>query len=175
MVAVFLVEGFELVEAMGTVDILRRAKIEVDTISLFNEEEVLSSSDVKVIVDKKMKDIDIKEYDTLVLPGGPGVCRYFDSKELMEILVEYNKKGKKLAAICAAPSIFEKIGVLDGKKATSYPNFLQKTTNKKVEKDDNILTARAMAYTLDFGLELIEMIKGKNKKQKIYDSIIGIK
>ncbi len=174
MVAVFLVEGFELVEAMGTVDILRRAKIDVDTISIFNEDEVLSSSNVRVLVDKKMKDINIQNYEVLVLPGGPGTSKYLESKELLNTIKKNNKEGKKLAAICAAPSIFEKVGILENKKATSYPGFLQILSNETVVKDDNILTAKAVAYSLDFALELVEMIKGKELKDKLYDSIRGI-
>ncbi|MGO1470554.1 MAG: DJ-1/PfpI family protein, partial [Tissierella sp.] len=103
-IMVFLAEGFEEVEALTVVDYLRRVDIEVDTVSITKEKNVKGAHGIEVVGDKLLKDLNIDEYTGLVIPGGlPGATNLRDSKELIEIVEDFNKKEKLIAAICAGP------------------------------------------------------------------------
>ncbi|WP_067139267.1 DJ-1 family glyoxalase III [Oceanivirga salmonicida] len=178
-VVMTLVKDFELLEAVGSIDMLRRADIDLDIVSVFNEDIVMSYHNVGLTVDKKMKDIDLNSYDMLILPGGAGTVNYFNSKELMQVVKEYNKENKYLAAICAAPSVLAKNGVLNGKNVTAFPSVISdlekanaNVINKGVVVDGKIITGQSAAYSIDFGLTLVETILGKEKRIEIEKSII---
>ena len=123
-VALFLAEGFEEIEALGTVDILRRAKIDIVTISITDNNVVTCAHNIPVTADKKFNDIDFTNFDMLVLPGGmPGAKHLNEHEDLKNLISDFNSKGKLIAAICAAPMVLGGLGVLDGKRATCYPGF----------------------------------------------------
>ena len=114
-VAVFLADGFGEVEAIAPIDLLRRAEIEVDIVSLTDESLVTSARKVKVVADKVINEINFDKYDMLILPGGPGHENYFKSQLLLDKVLEFSKdtKNKKVGAICAAPLILSKLGILE--------------------------------------------------------------
>ena len=180
-VAVFLADGFEEVEAIAPIDLLRRAEIEVDTVSLTDENFVQSARKVKVVADKVISEIDFDKYDMLVLPGGPGHKNYFKSQLLLDKVLEFSKdtKNKKVGAICAAPLILSKLGILENKKAICFPacesNLLAGNpilTHEKVVVDGNIVTSRSAGTAIDFALEVISQLLGNEKSKEVKDEIV---
>ena len=124
-VALFVENGSEELELIAPLDILRRANIHVDLISANNEDYITSSHDVKIIVDKKIDDIDnILDYDAIVIPGGmPGSTLLRDNEKIIKFYQEMYKANKLVAAICAAPIVLSKAGFIEDKEVTSYPGF----------------------------------------------------
>lgn len=156
----FLTEGFELVEALAVVDVLRRASIEVVTVSIMDKKNVLSAQNVEVVADTMFADNDYKDADVLFLPGGPGTKGLEAHAGLAHTLKMHYAAGKKLAAICAAPSVFGHLGFLEGKKATCFPGFENELkgaqfVQERVVWDGNIVTSRGMGTAIDLGLSLV--------------------
>ena len=180
-VAVFLADGFEEVEAIAPIDLLRRAEIEVDTVSLTDENFVQSARKVKVVADKVISEIDFDKYDMLVLPGGPGHTNHPKSQLLLDKVLEFSKdtKNKKVGAICAAPLILSELGILENKKAICFParesNLLAGNpilTHEKVVVDENIVTSRSAGTAIDFALEIISQLLGNEKSREVKDEIV---
>lgn len=175
MVNVFLAEGFEEIEALTVVDILRRADITVNTVSI-GEICVTGAHGITVTADKKITECE--ECDMVVLPGGlPGVNNLENSPLLTNILLKQNKAQKYIAAICAAPMILGKLGMLKNKNAVSYPGF-EKYFEGGNAKDDNvcvdghIITSRGMGTALEFAYEIVSILKDRETAQKIKSGII---
>lgn len=171
-VIAFLAEGFEDIELVGTVDLLRRAGVTVELVSITDKKEVKAGLGHIIITDKTIKEVNIDDYDMLFLPGGKGVQALDNNEFVRESIQKLNDNGKYITAICAAPLIFGKLGILDGKKFTCYPEFEQfmpKGIYRKVGvvKDGNIITGRGVGYVFDFALKLIEVLEGKEVKDKI--------
>ncbi|MCR5394656.1 MAG: DJ-1/PfpI family protein [Bacteroidales bacterium] len=125
-VYILLAPGFEIAEAMLPLDILRRAKIETKTVSIDNQPTVPASNGTVVVADQLMSDTDFNDGSMLFLPGGmPGSNNLRDSKEVAEVIMKYHKEGKWLTAVCAAPMVFGRMGILEGEKATCFPGFEQ--------------------------------------------------
>lgn len=177
MVYAFLADGFEEVEALMVVDILRRADIETVMVSIKDEYEVKSSHNVVVKADSLIKDIDFDKAELIFLPGGiPGTPNLAKCEKLVKNIMDFNEKGKRIAAICAAPSILGELGILEGKVASCYPGFeeyLKGATYKreKVITDGNITTSRGLGSALDLGLELVTLLKNKEESDMIAEKI----
>ena len=177
-VYVFLTTGFEEIEALTVVDLLRRANIEVDTVSLTKEKEVMGARRIPVIADKLFDEASYNEDDMLVLPGGsPGWMNLEKDEKLMKLVDEFAAWGRKISAICGAPSILGRRGILDGKVATVYPGMDDelkgaKVTHDEVAKDGNIITSRGLGTAIPFSLALIEEILDKDTAKKISDSVV---
>ncbi len=177
-VALFLADGFEEIEALGTVDVLRRAKIEVDTISITNKKEVQGAHGIAVLADKTFDEIDFLQYETIVLPGGmPGAKNLNEHAELKKQIVEFVDKKKNVAAICAAPLVLGGLRLLDGKEATCYPGFEPeligaKITNDSVTVADNITTGKGPGFVFDFALQLVESIAGKATRNEVEKGLL---
>ena len=167
----FLTDGFEETEAVTTIDILRRGGVEVVTVSLTNKETVIGKHNIIVHADVIFDDIEDRDsFDMLVIPGG--TLDYTGHKGLLELVRKYDSNKKKLAAICAAPAVFGKAGILKGKKAVCYPGVESWLTgaimgNDIVETDGHITTAKGPAVSVFFALRLLEIIKGKEIADKI--------
>lgn len=164
-VCTFLTDGFETVECLAVVDILRRAGIDVDTISITGKKEVVSAQGVTVIADYLFGSYEFDGEETLFLPGGPGTKNYFDRKVLLNLLKEHFERNGRLVAICAAPSVFGKLGFLKGRKAVCFPGYedsLEGATclgdSVNVVTDGNITTSRGMGTSIDLGLELVKLL-----------------
>lgn len=162
-VAVLLAEGFETVEALTTVDILRRAKVCCDTFGT-KAIEVTTSHNVVMKADKVLND-EIYDYDMVVLPGGmPGSTNLRDDNYVNEIVKKFYDDGKFVAAICAGPITLGKLGITNGKNATCYPGFedqLEGCNYKEelVVVDGNIITGRGPAAAIPFAFEILNHVK----------------
>lgn len=177
-VYVFLADGLEMIEGLTVVDIMRRAKIDVVTVSIKNTKEVVSSHNVTMLADQTFADTDFSDADMLVLPGGmPGTTNLGSYEPLVNLLKSFYEKGGKIAAICAAPSVFGKLGFLNGKKATSYPGFEQELfgaeiVTEPVVTDGNVTTSRGMGTAIEFALTLVAQLLDSEIAEKIAKSII---
>lgn len=178
-VAVFLADGLEECEGLIVVDLLRRAKITVDTISIMGKKNILSSHNISLEADLLFDEADLYSYDALFLPGGlVGSQNLSKHDRLLSLINDYYKSQKYVTAICAAPFIFAKLGILKNKNATSYPSFKTKILNgganyieKKVVKDGNIITSMGLGCAFLFAGTLIEALDSKETAQNILDSI----
>jgi DJ-1 family protein len=177
-VLIFLVDGFEEIEAMAPIDLLRRAGIIVDTVSINEDNQVTSSRKIRVLTDKTIDEINFENYEMIVLPGGPGTENYMKSEKLLEKLKEFSI-NRKLGAICAAPTILSALGILNGKQAICFPacepDLIKDgaiIVNQNVVKDNNIITSRGAGTAIDFSLALIEELLGKNKSHEIRKEIL---
>lgn len=164
---VFLADGFEEVEALATVDVLRRCGIEVQTVSISYSEEVTGAHGIIVKADKVLDYSMLQDADFLILPGGlPGATNLRDCEALQDVLKQHAAKGGNLAAICAAPMVLGGLGLLEGKEATCYPGFEKYMIGAKpgslpVVQDGNVITGKGPAFAFAFGLKIAEAIKGK--------------
>jgi len=176
-VYIFLADGFEEIEAIAPIDIFRRAKIEVITISISNNKTVSGSHGILVIADSLFSEADFNDNDMLYLPGGKLGTENLDAHEgLKDLISKQTLENKKLAAICAAPSILGKMGILNGKEAICYPGFENKLqgailSENKIVKSGNIYTAKGAGVAVQFALKLVEELKGSELAQQIADSI----
>lgn len=177
MVYLFVAEGFEEIEALTVVDLLRRAEIEITTVSITESKKVTGSHQIAVEADALYNELDYSNAEMLVLPGGmPGTKYLGEHKELVQLLKDTHKQNKNIAAICAAPSVLGVNGILKGKKATCYPGFEDKLieavyTGGKVEEDGNVITGKGMGTAIDFSLKIIEKFKDKAMAEKIAAAI----
>ncbi|MBQ7522135.1 MAG: DJ-1/PfpI family protein [Clostridia bacterium] len=178
MIYVFLADGFEETEALTTVDILRRGGLELKTVAVGTENAVVCSSHgIKVVADIHEKDIDKNNLVGIVLPGGmPGTLNLEKSAVVSEYLTYCYDHNLIIGAICAAPSVLGKRGVLDGKKATCFPGF-EKFLSKSdcngdfAVTDGNIVTGKGMGATIPFALQLLELFTDKQKTQEVFSSL----
>lgn len=177
-VCIFLAEGFEEIEALTVVDILRRAGIDTSLVSVTGQQQVISSHSVTVLADAVFEEIDFSQVDMIVLPGGmPGTLNLEAHRGLMEQVDQFYQEGKWLAAICAAPSIFGHKGMLAGKKACSFPEFESHLKDAQVVRDEvsvsgKIITSRGMGTAIPFGLEICGQLLGREKAREISDKIV---
>ena len=171
----FLTRGFEEIEAVATVDIVRRAGVPLRTVSLEDTLDVKGSHDIVVRADVLHRETDCSDAKMLILPGG--TMRLLEFPKLSELLVAHNKKGGLIAAICAAPSLLGELGILEGKTATCYPGFEKylKGANvvaDRVVKSDNVITGRGAGCTMEFALEIVQTLCGQEKAQALAKALI---
>lgn len=165
-VYVFLADGFETVEALAPVDVMRRAGLQVVTVSIMGHKEVVSAQNVTVMADEVYENVAFGDADALVLPGGGvGTDNLSAHEPLHALLVDACSHGTLVAAICAAPMVFGRIGILEGKRATCYPGcegdlFGAEYTAAAVEKDGNIITACGPGASFCFGFAIVEHFCG---------------
>ena len=174
---IMLADGLEECEALVVLDILRRAGAEAITASVTGNKTITSSRKVVFQADSLAEDLDFSSFDALILPGGiPGTHHLAESGIVKEQCIAFSESGRILAAICAAPSIFAALGLLEGKKATVHPSFEEKMngahlSHTHVACDGNIVTGQGLAAAIEFGLELAERLEGKEKAEKVAKGI----
>lgn len=177
-VVVFLADGFEEIEGLTVVDILRRAGIEVTTVAIKESKEINGAHGIVVMADNMIDDIEFSKVDMVVLPGGmPGTLNLGDSEKVIEIVKEFDSLGKEVAAICAAPSILGDLGILADKKAVCYPGFEERllkalVCKEQVVADGHITTSRGMGTAIPFALKLVEKLINVERAEEIRESII---
>lgn len=179
-VLILYADGFEDVEALATRDVLVRAKIDVMDVKI-NESEQLVTSSHKVSISgfKSIKNINADEFNAIILPGGSrGVNNLLNSNEVIELVKEFHNKNKLVCAICAAPMVLNKAGLLKEKRFTCYPGCEKGLegiyTGEEVVVLDRLITARSMLYSIPFGLAIIEKLLGKEVRDTIYRQIAGL-
>nr|WP_321355176.1 DJ-1 family glyoxalase III [uncultured Draconibacterium sp.] len=166
-IAVHLAEGFEEIEAISIIDVLRRAEFDVTIVSMNKSMEVDGAHQITVKADTIFEDLDYNIIDMIVLPGGmPGSANLKAHSGLREQILNFNDMKKPLAAICAAPMVFGNLGLLKEKQATCYPGFEDELhgaiiTGNAVEQCGTIVTGKGAGVAIDFALKIVEMFKGK--------------
>ncbi|QRG86303.1 DJ-1 family glyoxalase III [Bulleidia sp. zg-1006] len=175
--AIFLANGFETCEALITVDLLRRAGMCIDMVSMNENLKVESSHKVAVQANVLFKETKIEEYDILILPGGKlGTMNLEANEELKKAIQKHFEQGRFICAICAAPSILGHLGLLKGKKYTCYPGFEEERfageyQQSLIAQDGNIITGRGMGATIDFALAIIERCVGLDARKQVEKGI----
>lgn len=177
---ILLANGFEDTEAITTIDILRRAKIQIDLVSVSDSLEILTQSKLNIKAEKLLKECDLDEYDFLVIPGGKAVYSTLSKLEVVnDVILEFNRNKRLIASICAAPSIPGKLGLFKDLEYTCYPTsevgVEGKYSSKGIEVHKNYITAKSMAYTVEFGLEIVKYLLGSTAKEEVYQAIFAIK
>ena len=177
-IAVFFAKGYEEIEALTVVDLTRRAGIETWMVSITEEKKVTGSHGIEVSMDKTLAEVNFEEVDMIVLPGGmPGTLNLEACEPLMEKVKEFDKNGKYISAICAAPTVFGHLGLLNGKKACCYPGMEDGLVGAEVTYDstaiaEHILTSRGMGTAIDFGLQIIARFKGEEAAKEMAEKIV---
>lgn len=179
-VALFIENGSEELEFIAPLDIMRRANLEVDLISANNEDFITSSHNVKIIVDKKIEEVNnILDYDAIVIPGGmPGSTLLRDNKKIIEFYQTMYNSGKLVAAICAAPIVLSAAGITNDKEVTSYPvfdkeiNYKNYNSEKAVVIDKNVITAQGPAVAILFGYEIVNYLLQDNTAEDVKKAML---
>jgi len=173
-VLVPLAEGFEEIETATIVDVLRRADIDVTLAGLVSS-IVEGAHGIKIVVDKKISDIDPDNFDAIVLPGGnPGYVNLSNSSTIIKIIKDFDQKKKIIGAICGAPVVLAKAGILNDRIATCYPGIeknIPRPRDGRVVIDNNIITSKSPGTAIEFALKLVEIISGKKKAEKIKEEL----
>ena len=178
MVYMFLAEGFEEIEALCPLDLLRRAGVEITTVGV-GSKTVMGAHGIGVVADMTEDELYDFSADMIILPGGmPGTLNLNASDKVHKAIGEAVKNGSYIAAICAAPSILGELGLLRGKEAICYPGFEKKLDGAKISKkrvvaDGKIITAAGMGVALDFGLALVELLCGKEEAEALRKGVIA--
>lgn len=176
MVYVFLADGFEIIEALAPVDMLRRAKIDVKTVGV-SSEIVTSSCGVGVKCDMTIDEFDFYDVEAVVLPGGmPGTLNLENSSAVQKGIDNANNTNAFICAICAAPSILGHKGLLSGKKAVCFPGFENSLEGSEqcreyVVTDGKFITAKGAGVCIDFGLEIVKQLRNEELANEIRKSI----
>ena len=177
-VFIFLATGFEETEAIVTIDILRRAELEVETVSITSQKEVTGAHGVTIVADSLFEDTDFSGGEMLILPGGmPGTKNLGEHVGLKKLIENYHAKGKYISAICAAPMILGEMGLLKGEKAVSYPGFEKhllgaQVTEERVVASGKFVTAKGPGVAIEFALKIVEIVKGKFAVEEISSAFI---
>ena len=178
MVFVYLADGFEEIEALTIVDVLRRAKIETEIVSIMGTLSVTGAHDINVIADLLFEDAVYDNCELIVLPGGmPGATNLDEHARLREKIQSFENQGKKLAAICASPLVLGHAGVLEGKVATCYPGFEEELIGAVLSAEsvcvsENIITSRGPGTALEFALELVRQLKSDKARDLVAKGLL---
>jgi protein deglycase len=172
-VYVFLAEGFETIEALTPIDVFKRAKMDVKSVSITNSKEVTSSHGVRVMADILLKESDLNDGDIIIIPGGnPGYENLAQSKAVGDVVKSYDKAGKYIAAICGGPTVLLANGIGKGKTITCHRSVVQEMTGYKytgnnIEKDGKLITAIGAGHSVDFSLALLELVADKATIERV--------
>lgn len=175
---IFMADGCEEIEGLTVVDLVRRAGIEIEMISINGKETVTGSHKIAFQTDVMKENADYASYDGIVLPGGmPGTTHLMEDETVNRVIKEFAGDGKLVAAICAAPSVLGNAGLLKGKTATCYPGVEGKLTGANfvtdsVAKDGNIITSRGLGTAIDFAAEIVAHLLDENAAKSLKDSIV---
>ncbi len=175
MVYVLLVDGFEEIEAIEPIDILRRGGVAVKTVGVY-EKQVTGSHNIKIDADILINEVLPEDMELLMLPGGPGHNLIEESPDAIQLINKAIEKDIFVTAICASPSILGKIGLLKGKKATCFPGFEKFLegaiyVSDKAVRDGKIITGKGAGAAAEFGFMMLEALTSKENKDKVKQSM----
>ena len=177
-VSVLLADGFEEIEALTVVDLLRRAKVYVDTVSITDEYTVRGSHGIPVLTEDLFDEVDFSESDMIVLPGGlPGTTNLKEHAGVRKVVKGFYDEGKYVAAICAAPTILARLHITDGRKATCYPGMEDQMGTAQMipcgaVQDGSVITGRAAGSADEFGLACLRALKGEETARQVASGIV---
>jgi protein deglycase len=178
-VAVHLADGFEEIEAVSIIDVLRRAGIDTQVVSVTGNDEVTGSHNITIKADILLEDIDYDNVEMIILPGGmPGAKNLKKHEKLGEQILRFHQQDKHLAAICAAPIVFGSLGILNNRKATCYPGYEDQlaganVTGAAVEVSDKIITGKGAGVAIQFALKIVEVLESKELADEIAEKMIA--
>lgn len=178
MIYVFLANGFEDIEALAPIDIMRRAGLKVETVSITDEIVVTSAHGVGFVADRTLAEIDFDDAELMFLPGGmPGATNLDECQPLREGLMQHYKAGRPIAAICAAPLVLGHLGILHGRRATCYPGFETELkgadyTASLVEQDGQFITGKGPGAAMELGYVLVERLKDKQTADALREGMM---
>lgn len=178
MIFVYIAEGFEEIEALTPVDVLRRAGLETETVSLGESLQVTGAHGITIVCDRTLEGSAETAIDALILPGGmPGAANLAGSEVLLDRIRRESAKGTLICAICAAPMVLAKAGVLQGRKATIYPGMEQEMPGAvlcgdRVCTDGNIITSRGPATAMPFALEILKELAGIPARDRVQEGML---
>ena len=174
-VLVPLADGFEDIEAFTIIDVLRRGGVEVVPVGVTGM-RVTSKYGMRVMLERRLMDVNPEEFDAVVLPGGSvGVANLSKSARLRKILRDFAAKGKLIGAICAAPLLLASEGILDDKRATVYPGLERRIPyprDAKVVVDGNVVTSQGPGTAMEFALKLVEILRGKSVASRVRRELV---
>ena len=171
MIYIFLADGFEEIEALAVVDVLRRAELDVKTVGV-GAKQITGAHQISVMADLQESEVTTDDLELVVLPGGmPGTLN-LEKSPIVRACTEYCAKNSRVAAICAAPSILGHLGLLKGKKAVCFPGFEGELTGAEITDqpvcvDGNQITAKGPGAAVEFALKIVEELLGKEIKEKL--------
>ncbi|GET22522.1 DJ-1 family glyoxalase III [Prolixibacter denitrificans] len=177
-IAVHLAEGFEEIEAISIIDVLRRARLDVTTVSVTGKKEVKGSHNIPVVADKLFEDVNYDDIEMIVLPGGMPGARHLNEHEGLKNQIKAFAAGDKpLGAICAAPMVLGELGLLEGKKAVCYPGFEKHLKGATVLTEptlqcENIVMGRGAGVAIKFALRIVEFLEDKKVAEKLAESML---
>ncbi len=180
MIAVFLTDGFEMIEALAPVDILTRGGFDVKLVSLTGKELVKSTHGVEVKTSLPFSSLDADSLEMMILPGGmPGAENLSRHEGLCSLLKQKAEEELPICAICAAPIVLGRLGLLEGRRATCYPGFEADLIGASHSEsglvcDRNILTAKGMGLSIDFGLAALEMLSSRENRKAMAKTILAV-
>lgn len=177
---VYLAEGFEETEAVTVIDYVRRSGAKVVTSSITDNTKVKGAHDITIEADTTIDNLNLDEVDAIYLPGGqPGATNLRDNEKVIETIQQLYNKEKLITAICAAPIVLDKAGVIKDKKITSFPTFKEKISNYKEYEDDklvvedgNVITSRGPATAIYIAMAIVERLQGKEKKEELKEETL---
>jgi 4-methyl-5(b-hydroxyethyl)-thiazole monophosphate biosynthesis len=178
MVYIHLADGFEEIEALAVIDVLRRADIAAKTVSVTGARNVTGAHDIVVVADLLFEEADYASCEMIVLPGGmPGTTNLSRHEGLVKQIGAFAQNGKWIAAICAAPSILGKMSLLKGKRATSFPGYENDMigaayTEERVVLDGKFITSRGAGTAMEFALKLVELLKDEHTAAVLREKMI---
>ena len=177
-IGMFMANGLEEVECLTVVDLLRRAGIEVTTFSIHDDRQITGAHHISILADQLLKEADLAAFDGIVLPGGmPGTLYLKENETVCRVTKDFADKAKLIAAICAAPTVFGALGLLQGKKATCYPGMENDLVGAHFKEDGvvvdgNIITSRGLGTAIDFSLAIITYLLGENTARELSNQIV---
>ncbi len=178
---IHLTEGFEEIEAITIVDVLRRAALNIQTVSLTGKLEVSGSHGIIIKADTLFEKVNYEEAQMIILPGGmPGSKNLMEHPGLKKQLLKFGEEGKYIAAICAAPMVLGDLGILKGKKAVCYPGFEGYLNGAMLQTsltcvDGSIITGKGVGTALDFALKIVELLRGSETYEKLRQAMLVAK
>jgi len=177
-IAVHLANGFEETEAITIIDVLRRAGLDVKTVSITGGKTVTGAHRIPIVADILFEDVDYQKIDMIILPGGMPGSKNLDSHSgLKDQILSFHNQKKPLGAICAAPLVFGHLNILNNKVAVCYPGFEPELKGAKIEMtpyfvDENIITGRGVGAALQFALKISELLVGKEKADQLAKAML---
>ena len=177
-IKILIADGFEEIEAITLIDLLRRAAYDLKTVSIMKTKEVKGAHEIKIITDLIFDNKDFNDIDVLILPGGvPGVTNLASDNRVLELVKKIFNEKKYIAAICAAPFVLEKAGILKRKRITCFPSWADiikspEIVSTNVVVDDKIITGRGVGASIDMGLKLVEIFSSKEESEKLRKEIV---